>query len=72
MERSLTETSDRYLDYHGHSQEAYEHVKRVLDCWEFSVDLARQRAEEKLELPLAKVIPFPRAYMESTPPLSSA
>lgn len=56
----LVEASDRFLDYHNRSDEAQEHVRRLLDCYEHAVMLARERALEKLEVPGAVVIEFPR------------
>lgn len=61
----LIEASDRFIEYYG-SDEAREHVRRVLDSYQHAVTLARQRALEKLELPTSNVIPFPR-QPESVP-----
>lgn len=55
----LVEASDRFIEFYG-SDEAREHVRRVLDCYEHAVTLARERALEKLTVPNDNVIPFPR------------
>lgn len=58
----VTHAADAYLDFHGHSQQAYERANRVLEKFEHMVGLATQRALEELEIPCEReaiVIPFP-------------
>lgn len=57
MERGPVITAtDNYLDFHGHSPEAYETVAGVLTKFDHMVTLATQRALESLELPPDNVI----------------
>lgn len=48
---SLTEYTDAYLDFHRHSPEAYEMVLTVMHRWEWTIDLATDRAKEDLFVP---------------------
>jgi len=60
INNELIEASGRYLDYYNGSVDAQEHTRRVLDCYEHAVMLARERALDKLQIPASNVLPFPR------------
>lgn len=58
----VVHAADAYLDYHGHTQPAYERANQVLSKFEHMVKLATARALEELEVPCEReaiVIPFP-------------
>lgn len=46
--QGLQNAMDRYLDIHGHSDEAYVRVTDIMHKWEFMIGLATQRAMSQL------------------------